>query len=210
MIQGFQEMQNANSNLNDLEQRISHMNIKNLELTEQAQKYKGKYQEIVKISQEMEEAARMAFQEKEIMENDLRRFISESQTEKGFLQNALTSLENEKVIILEEMQKLKDEFHQRIAEFFEKENEFKFNLDSAIEQNMALQQKIDKLEEEKTDEILQIESILDQERARYEVSETERQKIQEEYDTLNQTLNYTASQLAEKKKICLDLQSKVL
>jgi len=209
MIQRFQEIQDSKHNVNDLEQQINNLNIQNIELREKALNYKGKYEEIVRLSQEMEQTARIALNERDMMEEKLRQIMAEAEKDKEISLSQITSLERYIDIISEDLRNAREELDQRISEFFQKENEYKLALDTSMHQNVELQQKIDKLEEEKNFEILKLEALIDQERARCEAADNERQKIQEEYDTLNQTLNYTANQLAEKKKLYNELLNKV-
>ena len=61
----------------------------------------------------------------------------------------------------------------------------------------------------KDDQILEQKAILENERGKNEALSLEINKIQEEYDTVNQTLSYNDDELEQKKKLLHEVQIKV-
>lgn len=82
-------------------------------------------------------------------------------------------------------------------------------MDTLFTDNNELRERIQTLEEEKINEVSRLQKSLDKIELKCENIENEKDKIQEEYDTLLQTYHYTSNELEEKKKRLIDMQVEV-
>ena len=72
-----------------------------------------------------------------------------------------------------------------------------------------LQETITKLENEQSSEIFKLETSLEQEKINVEILENEKNKLKEELDTANQTLNFKDGELRETKKLLNSVKAAV-
>jgi len=208
----FQQIQEARSDMDGLEKTMDQLNLRNLEMKEQMLSYKEKYEDMLQLYQEMEECIKTTLTEKDNNEKEFKEELNKKNMERAVLENTVTSLENKMNIILEDLNRSKDELNelaQTLSEFYTKENEYKLSLDTLYRENVELNEKYTKFEEQKSNELTQVNILLDKAKSALETLETERNKVQEEFDTLNQTLNYNVNELEEKKTLLAEAQGKV-
>ena len=213
MYKEFQQLQNNRFDVDNLEKHRDELNLKNLELNEQANTYREKYEEMIKVCHEMEECMKLSFVEKEEAEKSFRDELNKKTTENGILANTAASLEKKSNILLEDLNKSKKELNQLatdLTELYNRENEHKLNIDKLYNENIQLQEQFTKFEDQKAQEILQLQGLIEKMNSKTEAIETERNKVQEELDTLNQTLNYNTDELEEKKNLLVEYQAKVI
>ena len=96
-----------------------------------------------------------------------------------------------------------------LSDQYARENEYKLTIDKLHQDMVELLESSAKIEDQKTLEMQQLQGLIEKANLRAETLETERNKLQEEIDTLNQTLNYNTNELEEKKNLLLSHQTKV-
>ena len=182
LIINFEAIQNTKINLNELEQNIHLLTIKNLELKEQAQNHIQKNDDLTTKLVELKTNFKTLLNEKEDINSKYNILYDANIKEKTILENTINSLENNMRIIIDDLNKSKEEISDlvnKVSELYVEQDEYKLNIETLFSDKMKLQFELDKIVSEKTDEILQTEKNLEKECVRYENAENERRKLQE-------------------------------
>ena len=182
LISNFEAIQNTKINLNELEQNIHQLTIKNLELREQAKSHIQNNDDLTTKLTELKTNLKTLLNEKDDINSKYIILYDTNIKEKAILENTINALENNMRIILDDLNKSKEEITNlvdKVSELYAEQNELKLNTETLFTDKMKLEFELEKIVSEKTEEILQTEKSLEKERVRFENAENERRKLQE-------------------------------
>ena len=149
---------------------------------------------------------------KNLIENPYSKQLIEKVNEKTVMLNNIAALENNMNAIMDEFNKSRDEINDlstKLSVFSGKENNYRFIIEDLASWNKQLNEKLDNLEVNRRDDC-NINCMIEHVSVKVEPFDADRSAvIQEEFDTLSQTLNYNINDLQEKRRLLDEAQLQV-
>ncbi len=141
--------------------------MKNLEYQEQASRYKEKYEEALKYSQQFEELNKKIKLENESTEKKLQEELNILTKERVMLESKSIDFEQLIKEISQDLSRSREEskdLREKLTDQYERESQYKLSLDSLSRENLQFEQRLKKLEEERNNQIFDLETMLEGEK----------------------------------------------
>lgn len=201
LINHFENTKSATAS--EMEKKFNEQNLRNLELKNRVQDINHELEQARTTIEKSEIQIKALLAEKQNLEEKLKKCIEDSSQENHKLQKLVNEFDGKIKVLMGQLSTTREEnenFMKKIEEILAENNAYALALNDYLRITEELRMEIDDLKSKTSEEVDQKDRELVKQREAAEIADTERKKLQEELETVNQVIAYNNAELEKKKE----------